>query len=48
MTFIVQSDFDTLLRYELSVTFCGASHLKVVDPKTLVKGAFIIYLEGGL
>ena len=37
VTFIVQSDFDTLLCYELSVTFCGASHLKVMDPKTLVK-----------
>ena len=24
MTFIVQSYFDTLLRYVLSVTFCGA------------------------
>ena len=29
MTFIVQSYFDTLLRYVLSVTFCGAVVLKV-------------------
>ena len=35
MTFIVQSYFDTLLRY--SVTFCGAVVLKVMDQKTLVK-----------
>ena len=35
MTFIVQSDFDTLLRY--AVTFCGAVVLKVMDQKTLVK-----------
>ena len=33
MTFIVQSYFDTLLRYVLSVimTFCGAVVLKVMD-----------------
>ena len=31
MTFIVQSYFDTLLRYVLSVTFCGALVLKVMD-----------------
>ena len=37
MTFIVQSYFDTLLRYMLSVTFCGAIVLKVMDQKTLVK-----------
>ena len=37
MTFIVQSYFDTLLRYVLSVTFCGAVVLKVKDQKTLVK-----------
>ena len=37
MTFIVQSYFDTLLCYVLSVTFCGAVVLKVVDQKTLVK-----------
>ena len=39
MTFIVQSYFDTLLRYVLSVTFCGAVNvvLKVMDQKTLVK-----------
>ena len=37
MTFIVQSYFDTLLRYVLSVTFCGAVVLKVMDQKTLVK-----------
>ena len=36
-TFIVQSYFDTLLRYVLSVTFCGAVVLKVMDQKTLVK-----------
>ena len=34
---IVQSYFDTLLRYMLSVTFCGAVVLKVMDQKTLVK-----------
>ena len=32
----VQSHFDTLLRYVLSVTFCGAV-LKVMDQKSLVK-----------
>ena len=37
VTFIVQSYFDTLLRYVSSVTFCGAVALKVVDQKTLVK-----------
>ena len=37
MTFIVQSYFDTLLCYVLSVTFCGAVVLKVMDQKTLVK-----------
>ena len=38
MTFIVQSYFDTLLRYVLSVTFCGAVvSVKVMDQKTLVK-----------
>ena len=36
VTFIVQSYFDTLLRY--AVTFCGAVVLKVMDQKTLVKG----------
>ena len=30
MTFIVQSYFDTLLRYVLSLTFCGAVVLKVI------------------
>ena len=35
VTFIVQSYFDTLLRYAL--TFCGAVVLKVMDQKTLVK-----------
>jgi len=35
VTFIVQSYFDTLLRY--AVTFCGAIVLKVMDQKTLVK-----------
>ena len=34
VTFIVQSYFDTLLRY--AVTFCGAIVLKM-DQKTLVK-----------
>ena len=37
VTFIVQSYFDTLLRYMLSVTFCGAIVLKVMGQKTLVK-----------
>ena len=37
MTLIVQSYSDTLLRYVLSVTFCGAAILKVMDQKTLVK-----------
>ena len=37
VTFIVQSCFDTLLRYVLSVTFCGAVVLKVMDHKILVK-----------
>ena len=37
MTFIVQSYFNTLVRYVLSVTFCGAVVLKVMDQKTLVK-----------
>ena len=37
MTFIVQTYFDTLLRYMLSVTFCEAVVLKVMDQKTLVK-----------
>ena len=32
----MQSYFDTLLRYGLSVTFCGAVVLKVMDQKTLV------------
>lgn len=35
MTVIVQSYFDTLLRY--AVTFCGAVVLQVMDQKTLVK-----------
>ena len=35
--FIVQSYFDTHLRCALSVTFCGAVVLKVMDQKTLVK-----------
>ena len=35
VTFIVQSYFDTLLRY--SVTICGAVVLKVMGQKTLVK-----------
>ena len=37
VTFIVQSYFDTLLCYVLSVTFCGAVVFKVMDQKTLVK-----------
>ena len=38
VTFIVQSYFDTPLRYVLSVTFCGAvGSVKVMDQKTLVK-----------
>ena len=37
MTLIMQSHFDTLLRYVLSVTFCGAVIMKVMDQKTLVK-----------
>ena len=35
VTFIVQSYFDTLLRY--AVTFCAAVVLKVMGQKTLVK-----------
>ena len=35
VTFIVQSYFDTLLRY--AVTFCGAVVLKVMGQKTIVK-----------
>ena len=35
VTFIVQSYFNTLLRY--AVTFCGAVVLKVIGQKTLVK-----------
>ena len=34
---IVQSYFDTLLRYVLSVTFCVAVVMKVMDQETLVK-----------
>ena len=37
VTFIVQSYLDTLLRYVLSVAFCGAVVLKVMDHRTLVK-----------
>ena len=37
VTLIAQSYFDTLLRYLLSVTFCGAVVMKVMDQKTLVK-----------
>ena len=37
MTLIVQSYFDTLLRYVLAVTFCGAEVMKEMDQKTLVK-----------
>ena len=37
MTLIVQSHFDTLLRYVLSVTFCRAVVMKVMDQKNLVK-----------
>ena len=36
-TLIVQSHFNTLLRYVLSVTFRGAAFLKVVGQKTLVE-----------
>ena len=36
MRLIVQSHFDTLLRYVLSVTFCGVVVMKVMDQKTLV------------
>ena len=35
VTLIVQSFFDTLLRY--AETFCGEVFLKVMDQKTLVK-----------
>ena len=35
MVDFVQSYFDTLLRYVLSVTFCGAVVMKVMDQKTL-------------
>ena len=34
---IVQSHFDTLLRYVLSVIFCGAVVMKVMAQKTFVK-----------
>ena len=37
VTLILQSYFDSLLRYVLSVTFCGAVVTKVMDQKTLVK-----------
>ena len=37
VTLIVQSHFNTLLRYVLSVTFRGAAVLKVVGQKTLVE-----------
>ena len=37
MKLIVQSYFDALLRYVLSVALCGAAVLKVMDQKTLVK-----------
>ena len=38
MKFIDQSYLDTLLRYVLSVTLCGAVvSVKVMDQKTLVK-----------
>ena len=36
-TLIVQSHFNTLLRYVLSVTFRGAAVLKVMGQKTLVE-----------
>ena len=36
-TLIVQSYFDTLLPYVLSLTFCGTVVMKVMDQKTLVK-----------
>ena len=42
MTLIVQSYFDTLLCYVLSVTFYGAVVLKVVDQKTLVSADEVI------
>ena len=37
VTLIVQSYFDTLLRYVCTVTLCGATVLKVMDQKTIVK-----------
>ena len=37
MSLTVQTHFDTLLRYVLSVTFCRAAVMKVMDQKTLVK-----------
>ena len=37
VTFIVQSYFDTLSCYMLSVTFGGTVVFKVMDQKTLVK-----------
>ena len=37
VTLILQSYFDILLRYVLSVSFCGAAVLKVMDQKTPVK-----------
>ena len=42
MTFIVQSNFDLLVRYVLSVTFCGAVVLKVSSNNNNNK--FIIYV----
>ena len=38
VTVIVQSYFETLLRYVFLVTFCRAVVLKVMDQNTPVKG----------
>ena len=40
VTFIVQSYFNTLLRY--AVTFCGAVVLKVMDQKTSLSAGKVI------
>ena len=45
VTFIVQSYFDTLLHYILSVSFRRAAVLKVTDQKTLVKSRWSYQLH---
>ena len=49
MTFIVQSYFDTLLRYVLSVTFCGAVvSVKVMDQNFKESGWGLYVLVSGI